>query len=99
MAKKSLSKILGKASLDILRTLTSKHKILKIHRKKYGLAKEKTNKLWNMYLEYMVIKARYMDFGTKMEFSTSPEVDKMWHTHLLNTYVPIKFYPLNFAEI
>ena len=33
----------------------------------------------------MVIKARYLDSASQMKFSTSPEVDELWHTHLLNT--------------
>jgi len=75
----------GHAALDTLKGLSSKQRILEIHRKKHFLSKEEAEKLWHKYLEYMVIKARYMDSASKMKFSTSPEVDELWHTHLLNT--------------
>jgi len=75
----------GHAALDTLKGLSSKQRILEIHRKKYFLSKEEAEELWHKYLEYMVIKARYMDSASKMKFSTSPDVDELWHTHLLNT--------------
>jgi len=78
-------KKMGFASLDTLNALSSKQQILDIHCKKHHLSKEQAEKLWLKYLEYMVIKARYMDSASQMKFSTSPEVDELWHTHLLNT--------------
>ena len=75
----------GHAALDTLKGLASKQRILEIHRMKHYLSKGEAEELWHKYLEYMVIKARYMDSASQMKFSTSPEVDDLWHTHLLNT--------------
>ena len=86
----SLYQKMAKDGLDMLKALPSKQEIVEIHRKKHLLSKEEAEKLWNMYLEYMVIKTMYMDSGAKMKFSTSPDVDEVWHTHLLNTYVSIE---------
>jgi len=76
---------IGYACLDTLKRLTSKNSVLAVHREKHGLSYERAEKIWTMYLEYMTIKARWMDYRSEMKFSTSPEVDELWHTHLLNT--------------
>ena len=56
------------------------------HREKEGLSRDKADTIWLHYLEFMVVKAHHGDSsGKKMKFSTTPEIDALWHTHLLNT--------------
>jgi len=74
------------AFLQTLQGLSSKEEVLRIHREKEGLSREKADTIWLHYLEFMVVKAHHGDSsGKKMKFSTTPEIDALWHTHLLNT--------------
>jgi len=82
----------GLAFLQTLQGLSSKKKILDIHRRylriqqKEVLSDKEAETLWRQYLEFIVVKAHHGDTsGTGMRFSTTPEVDALWHTHLLNT--------------
>ena len=91
MAGKS-SKRDGLASLQTLQGLSSKKKILDIHRRylrvqqKDVQSDEEAETLWRQYLEFIVVKTHHTDTsGVGMKFSTTPEVDALWHTHLLNT--------------
>ena len=77
---------LGQDFLQTLQALTSKEEVLEIHREKHGLSREEAETIWNNYLEFIVIKARHGDTsGKEMRFSTTPKIDALWHTHLLNT--------------
>ena len=77
---------IGLAFLQTLQGLSSKEEVLRIHREKEGLSREKADTIWLHYLEFMVVKAHHGDSsGKKMKFSTTPEIDALWHTHLLNT--------------
>jgi len=77
---------IGLAFLQTLQGLSSKEEVLRIHREKEGLSREKADTIWLHYLELMVVKAHHGDSsGKKMKFSTTPEIDALWHTHLLNT--------------
>jgi len=82
----------GLASLQTLQGLSSKKKILDNHRRylriqqKEVLSDKEAETLWRQYLEFIVVKAHHGDTsGAGMRFSTTPEVDALWHTHLLNT--------------
>ena len=82
----------GLAFLQTLQGLSSKKKILDIHRRylriqqKEVLSDKEAETLWRQYLEFIVVKAHHGDTsGAGMRFSTTPEVDALWHTHLLNT--------------
>ena len=82
----------GLASFQTLQGLSSKKKILDNHRRylriqqKEVLSDKEAEPLWRQYLEFIVVKAHHGDTsGAGMRFSTTPEVDALWHTHLLNT--------------
>jgi len=75
----------GRSALRMFDKVIGKEAVLETHRKKHGLAKERVEELWMWYLEYMAIKTRFGDSKSEMVFSTSPEVDEVWHTHLLHT--------------
>jgi len=82
----SRAKTYGQDFLQTLQALTSKEEVLEIHREKHGLSREEAETVWNNYLEYIVIKAHHGDTsGKEMRFSTTPKIDALWHTHLLNT--------------
>ena len=82
----SRAKTYGQDFLQTLQALTSKEEVLEIHREKHGLSREEAETIWKNYLEYIVIKAHHGDTsGKEMRFSTTPKIDALWHTHLLNT--------------
>ena len=77
---------IGVAFLQTLQGLSSKEEVLEIHRGKHGLSRREAETIWHHYLEFMVVKAHHGDSsGKKMKFSTTAEIDALWHTHLLNT--------------
>ena len=77
---------LGQVFLQTLQGLSSKEEVLEIHREKHGLSIEEAETIWCHYLEFIVVKAHHGDTsGKKMRFSTTPKIDALWHTHLLNT--------------
>ena len=82
----------GLAFLQTLQGLSSKTKILDIHRRylrvqqKDVQSDEEAETLWRQYLEFIVVKTHHRDTsGVGTRFSATPEVDALWHTHLLNT--------------
>ena len=77
----------GIEALKALRGLSSKNKVLDLHRTKYLYNPDRAEELWTWYLEFMVIKIFANDEAdeNKMQLSASPEVDAVWHSHLLNT--------------
>jgi len=77
---------IGQVFLQTLQGLSSKEEVLEIHREKHGLSREEAETIWCHYLEFIVVKAHHGDTsGKKMRFSTTPKIDALWHTHLLNT--------------
>ena len=82
----------GSAFIQTLQGLPSKKKILDIHRRylrvqqKDVQSDEEAETLWRQYLEFIVVKTHHRDTsGVGTRFSATPEVDALWHTHLLNT--------------
>jgi len=72
--------------LQTLQGLSSKEEVLEIHREEEGLSREEAEVVWNHYLEFIAVKAHHGDTSGKgMRFSTTPKIDALWHTHLLNT--------------
>ena len=77
---------IGQAFLQTLQGLSTKDEVLAIHRGKHGLSREDAETTWFQYLEFIIIKAHHGDTsGKKMRFSTTPMIDALWQTHLLNT--------------
>ena len=77
---------IGQAILQTLQGLSSKEAVLEIHREEEGLSREEAEVVWNHYLEFIAVKAHHGDTsGKEMRFSTTPKIDALWHTHLLNT--------------
>ena len=78
----------GSAALKILQSLSSRESVIKRHQKRrsdFGMTLAHAEILWEHYLQFMVVKAFGNDSGPKMKYSTAPEVDEVWHTHLLCT--------------
>jgi len=73
------------AAMAKLQSLSSKDIIIKRHRDQFGLSSARVKTLWEHYLQFIVVKTFANDSGPTMKLSTSPEVDEMWHTHLLKT--------------
>merc|ERR1712029_788664 len=70
----------GFAAMEKLQSLSSKDAIIKRHRDQFGLSSARVKTLWEHYLQFMVVKTFANDTGPTMKYSTSPEVDEMWHT-------------------
>ena len=81
-----MSPALGQAYLQILHGLSNKEGVLKIHRRKHDLSSEDAEEIWGNYLEFIALKAHYGDTsGKHMRFATSPKIEDLWKTHILNT--------------
>lgn len=62
--------------------------VIQIHKSTYGIDNANMEKIFNGYVEYMVIKAFASDDGLDsgaMKLSASNEVDALWHSHILCT--------------
>ena len=71
----------------LLKTFTGKNDIRDLFIKKEGLSKNEMEKLWDGYLEFMIIKSLGGDIGLnkQMKYSTTLKMDELWHCHILCT--------------
>lgn len=73
------------------KTILSKHHgksdICDLFMKQQGLKKSRMNSLWDNYLEFMLVKIFGFDQGTgnQMKYSTTKQMDDLWHCHVLCT--------------
>ena len=81
---------------EILSRFNGKDQICELFTKKQHYLKEKSKKLWDEYIEFMTIKALGSDTGlnNQMKYSTSCEMDELWHYHVLCTELYQEFMVL-----
>ena len=81
---------------EILSRFEGKDKICNLFKEKEQYFGVKTSELWDGYIEFMTIKALGSDTGlnNQMKYSTSCEMDELWHYHVLCTELYQEFMVL-----